>query len=70
MIDQLFGNAKRKPTMKSKISLLLVGLLLTSGCTIAINLTHTEGTASDIVDETQTNDPTVDPSLQVPAGVL
>lgn len=56
--------------MKSKISLVLLALLLSSSCTIAINLTHTEGTASDIVDETQTNDPTVDPTLQFPAGVL
>lgn len=44
--------------------------LLCSSCTIAINLTHTEGTASDIVDETQTNDPKVDPTISLPVSPL
>ena len=49
-----------------KYLLIIATCLGLTSCTVAINLTHTEGTASDIVDETQTNDPKVDPTLSFP----
>lgn len=56
--------------MRIKFLLIIGACLGLSGCTVAINLTHTEGTASDIVDETQSNTPTVDPTLSIPATAL
>lgn len=53
--------------MKLTNLLIIGGCLGLQSCTIAINLTHTEGQASDIVDETQTNSPNVDPTLSIPA---
>lgn len=37
-----------------------------TGCSYSINNVQTEGEASDVVDETQTNDPNIAPSLTVP----
>ena len=44
---------------------LIISLFLT-GCTYSINMVHTEGSASDVVDETQTSDPTISPTLKIP----
>jgi len=53
------------------MKLLIIGACIgLTGCTIAINLTHTEGTASDLIDETQTNDPKVDPTITLPMSPL
>jgi len=38
---------------------LLTGLILLASCTYTITMVHTEGTASDVVDETETNTPTI-----------
>ena len=38
--------------------------ILFTSCTYAVTLVHTEGTATDVVDETATNTP--DTSLSVP----
>jgi hypothetical protein len=37
-----------------------------AACTYSITQVHTEGVASDVVDETQTAQPDVSPTLQVP----
>jgi len=47
------------------ICLTAVGL---SACTYSINMVHTEGSASDVVDETDT--PTVDLKASIPASVI
>lgn len=39
-------------------------LFAIAGCTYSITLVHTEGTATDVVDETATNTPRV--SLTIP----
>lgn len=47
------------------ISILLIALL--TSCTYSINMVHTEGHASDVVDETQTAQPDINPTLSIPA---
>lgn len=43
---------------KEKISIILAMFVL-NGCSYSINMVHTEGTATDLVDETQTTNPTL-----------
>jgi len=43
-------------------------LLLLSGCTYSITMVHTEGQATDVVDETATNTPST--SVSVPVSVV
>lgn len=53
----------------SSIFVLLLSLcfaLLFSGCTISVTTLHTQGTASDVVDENQTSTPTVNASAEIP----
>jgi hypothetical protein len=40
--------------------------LLCAGCTYSISLVHTEGQASDIIDENQTANPNISPNLNIP----
>lgn len=42
-------------------------LLLTSSCTYNVSMAHTEGTATDVIDDTASNTPTVSPTISVPA---
>ena len=44
-------------------------LIILSGCTYSINMVHTEGSASDVVDETQANTPNVSPTVSIPPGI-
>jgi hypothetical protein len=49
----------------------LISLLaILSSCTYSVTIVHTQGTASDVVDEQQTPSTTVSPTLSVPASVL
>lgn len=45
--------------------LFLVMLFLQS-CTYSITMAHTEGSATDLIDETQTNTPDVSPTVTLP----
>jgi hypothetical protein len=47
----------------------IVFLALLSSCTYSITMVHTEGTASDVVDETQTPSTTVSPNVSLPTSV-
>lgn len=40
--------------------------VLGEGCTYSIIMNHTEGQASDVVDENQTASPDIRPSLTIP----
>ena len=42
------------------------------GCTYSITMVHTEGTATDVVDETATNTPStsVTPTVTIPAAAI
>jgi len=50
------------------LSVLIFMLSLLPSCTSTITMVHTEGTASDVVDEAATN--TIKTSLEVPVQVL
>ena len=54
------------------LSALILGILagVMCSCTYSITMVHTEGQASDVVDETQTNTPDVKTSLSIPATAL
>lgn len=44
-------------------------VILTS-CTISMQNISTHGTATDLVDETQSNEPNVSPTVTIPASAL
>jgi hypothetical protein len=48
-----------------RFTLLLLPIILT-GCTYSVTLAHTEGTASDLIDEEQTTSPDVRPTVTLP----
>lgn len=50
--------------------LLLISLLALTSCTYSITMVHTEGQATDVVDETATNSPDVSPTVSIPATAL
>lgn len=50
------------------LSVLMMCVL--AGCTYSINMAHTEGHASDLIDETQDAQAEVVPTLTIPASVL
>ncbi len=41
-------------------------LFLLSSCTYSVNLIHSEGTATDLIDENQRADADVKPNIQLP----
>lgn len=41
-------------------------IILLSGCTYSINMLHTEGSATDMIDENQTASPNISPKLSMP----
>ena len=52
--------------MGINISAMAMGLFLLTGCTYSVNLVHTEGSASDVVDETQSPTADVTATASVP----
>ena len=53
-------------------SLFMLGMVCLTGCTYSITMVPTEGTATDVVDETATNTPStsVTPTVSIPAAAL
>lgn len=49
----------------------IIGLVwfVASSCTYSVTLAHTEGTATDLIDEVSTNTPTITADVKMP-GVL
>lgn len=49
-----------------------LSVLALTGCTYSITMVHTEGTATDVVDQTATNTPStsVTPTVSIPASAL
>jgi hypothetical protein len=39
---------------------------LLTACTYNISMAHTEGTATDTIDDTASNQPTVSPTISIP----
>lgn len=52
------------------LATLLPTVLILNACTYNISMAHTEGTATDVIDDTASNQPDVSPTLSVPASVL
>ena len=52
----------------NKIILLLLAGILNVGCVLNMSMAHTEGTASDVIDDTNSNDTEVSPDVNVPVG--
>lgn len=52
--------------------LILSLMSLLSSCTYSITMVHTQGQATDVVDETASNTPstTVTPTVSIPAAAL
>lgn len=44
--------------------------LMNQGCTFNVSMQHTEGVASDTIEDTATNTPTTSPTLTMPTGLL
>ena len=42
-------------------------LFLLTACSYSINQVHTEGSASDVIDETQEASPDISPTIDIPA---
>lgn len=55
---------------KSLLVSFMLSLLSLTGCTYSITMVHTEGTATDVVDETATNTPSTTVSIPVSATSL
>lgn len=53
-----------------KYSILIVICLGLIGCTMSVNMVHTEGEATDVVDETQSNEPDVSPEISLPVSAI
>ncbi len=52
-------------TLIIMITILCLGLIFLSSCTFSVTTVHTQGEASDVVDENQA--PDVKPNIQIPA---
>lgn len=44
--------------------------LILSSCTISVNLIHTNGSASDVIDSAQTTAPEVSAEANIPASII
>lgn len=51
----------------NKLFLCLITLMCT-GCTYSINMVHSQGEATDLIDETQSNEPDVSPTITIPVS--
>jgi uncharacterized protein YceK len=47
--------------------MLFLAIFALSGCTYSITMVHTEGTATDVVDETSSPTSSVTPNVNIPA---
>ena len=57
--------------MKKKIALILgVMVIACSACTYSINMAHTSGTATDLIDEEQVATPDISPTVTIPVSPI
>ena len=70
--DDLAMNLFQYGGLAFVIFVLAAMLFLLSSCTITQTMVHTEGTASDVVDETETTSPDVKPTtnLTIPVKAI
>jgi len=48
---------------------IIVSLMLCTGCTYNVSMAHTDGTATDIIDDNATNTPTISPDISIPSAI-
>jgi|HubBroStandDraft_4_1064222.scaffolds.fasta_scaffold11096_8 hypothetical protein len=51
---------------KTKAFACLLSLYFLTSCTYNVSMAHTEGSASDVIDDTQSNTPDISPTITVP----
>lgn len=51
------------------IILTAIFVIIMTACTYSINMVDTHGKAADVVDETETIDPKIDPTLNLPGAI-
>lgn len=49
------------------IMLLITFVMSMVGCTYSVTLAHTQGTTTDLIDETQSAQPDIRPNIKIPA---
>ena len=52
--------------------IIMYGIMIQAltGCTYSVNLIHSSGTATDMIDEDQRADPTVSPNISLPIKAI
>lgn len=63
---------KLKPVCANILLVILflwIFALLFTSCTLSVNTFHTQGEASDVIDENQSASPTVDAKAEIPSVV-
>lgn len=50
----------------TKILIVLHLCSILSSCTYNVSMAHTEGTATDVIDDTASNQPNVSPNISIP----
>ena len=62
--------AQKKFTLVFLVFCVIVMLGFLTSCTYSITMVHTEGSASDVVDEEQGADPNISPKVSLPMGAI
>ena len=44
--------------------------LLFQQCTYSVSMAHTDGTADDVIDETQSTSPVISPEISIPVSAI
>jgi hypothetical protein len=50
-----------------KLLVVFINCFLLTSCTFNVSMAHTQGTATDVIDDTSSNNPNVSPTLKIPA---
>lgn len=50
------------------LSVIFISCLLLNSCTFNMSMAHTQGTATDVIDDTASNTPNISPTITVPVS--
>jgi len=70
LVGQQLPQLEHLKRIKMKLSLLILSSLLLSSCTLSFQNISTHGTATDLVDENQSPQNDISPTITTPMGVL
>lgn len=51
-------------------AIICIIILFVVSCTVNVSMAHTEGTASDVIDDTATTSPDISPTIDLPLPTL